>query len=114
IVDAASAAEALLLSGADGVMIGRGARGRPWLAGQIAALLNGRVPPPAPAGAALLDLIATHYEAMLGFYGRDLGLRVARKHLGWYLDGIAGAAALRRVLLVETDPAAVLRLLRRG
>jgi nifR3 family TIM-barrel protein len=114
ITDAASAAEALRLSGADGVMIGRGARGRPWLPGQIAARLNGRTPAADPAGAALLDLIAGHYEAILGFYGCDLGLRVARKHLGWYLARIAGAEELRRALMVETDPATVLRLLPQG
>jgi tRNA-dihydrouridine synthase len=114
ITDAASAAEALRLSGADGVMIGRGARGRPWQPGQIAARLNGRTPAADPAGAALLDLIAGHYEAILGFYGRDLGLRVARKHLGWYLARIAGAEELRRALMVETEPATVLRLLRHG
>ncbi len=114
ITDADTAREALRLSGADGVMIGRGARGRPWLPGQIAARLNGRRPAADPAGTALLDLITGHYEAMLGFYGRDLGLRVARKHLGWYLDRIAGAQELRRALMVETDPATVLRLLRHG
>ncbi len=90
IVDAASARRALALSGADGAMIGRGARGRPWALGRIAATLAGRPPPPAPAGAALRALICGHYEAMLSFYGRELGLRVARKHLGWYLEGIAG------------------------
>jgi nifR3 family TIM-barrel protein len=112
IVDAATAREALRLSGADGVMIGRGARGRPWLLGQVAAVLNGRQPPASPDGAGRAALIAAHYEAMLRFHGRELGLRMARKHLGWYLDAIPGAAPLRRALMVETDAATVLDLLR--
>ena len=90
ITDAATAREALRLSGADGVMIGRGAQGRPWALAQIAAELAGRAGPVVPRGAALADLVAGHYEAMLEFYGAELGNRVARKHLGWYLDG-AGA-----------------------
>jgi tRNA-dihydrouridine synthase B len=108
----AEARRALALSGADGVMIGRGARGRPWVLGQVAAGLAGRRAEPAPEGAALAALVAGHYEAMLGFYGRDLGVRVARKHLGWYLDGIAGGARLRDRLVRLGDPAAVLRELR--
>jgi len=105
----ADARAALAASGADGVMIGRGARGRPWLPGQVAAALAGRAPAATPSGAALRELAAEHYEAMLGFYGRDLGLRVARKHLGWYCDGVEGGAALRARLLRLTDPAAVKR-----
>lgn len=114
VVDAQSARRAMAESGADGVMIGRAARGRPWLLGQVAAALAGRREPPAPAGAALGDLVCGHYEAMLGFYGRDLGLRVARKHLGWYLDRLDGAAGLRAEVLRSDDPAAVLARLRSG
>jgi tRNA-dihydrouridine synthase B len=113
IVDAASARAARARSGADGVMIGRGARGRPWLLGRIAAELAGRRPPAPPAGAALAELILGHYDAILGFHGRDLGLRVARKHLGWYLDGVPGGAALRAHVLTLADPAAVTTALRR-
>jgi tRNA-dihydrouridine synthase len=78
--------------------------------GRIAAELAGRRPPPAPSGTALADLVREHYQTMLGFYGRDLGARVARKHLGWYLDGVA-AGGLRREVLTADDPAAVLRAL---
>jgi tRNA-dihydrouridine synthase B len=105
----AEARAALAASGAAGVMVGRAAQGRPWLPGQIAANLAGRPVPPAPRGTALADLVAGHYEEMLGHYGRALGLRVARKHLGWYLDA-AGAA--RGDLLTREDPAAVIRGLR--
>lgn len=111
IADAPGARRALALSGADGVMIGRAARGAPWLVGQIAADLAGRPVPAAPDGAALAGLMIEHYEAMLGFYGRELGLRVARKHLGWYLDRRPGTAGLRARLMASTDPGAVTRLL---
>jgi tRNA-dihydrouridine synthase B len=99
ITDAAGAARALALSGADGVMIGRGAQGAPWRLAQIAAALQGRRPPGAPQGAALADLILGHHAAMLSFYGRDLGIRVARKHLGWYLA--AAGIADRRILTLD-------------
>lgn len=107
VTDAAAAREALARSGADGVMIGRGARGRPWLVGRIAAELRGQAPAPEPTGAALRDAILEHYEAMLGFYGAELGLRVARKHLGWYLDRVPGSAGLRARALRLSDPRAV-------
>ena len=112
--DAADARTALARSGADGVMIGRGARGRPWAAGRIAAELRGEAPRPAPSGAELCAVVLEHYEAMLSFYGADLGLRVARKHLGWYLDAVEGGAPLRARVLTLTDPAAVARLLAAG
>ena len=111
ITDAESAAEALRLSGADGVMVGRGAQGRPWALAGIGAALHGSRAPQVPEGAALTDMVAGHYEAMLGFYGRDLGLRVARKHLGWYMDEAGTEAHLRRRVLTARDPAEVLALL---
>ncbi len=114
ILEPADAVRALALSGADGVMVGRGARGRPWLLGQIAAVLSGRRPPEAPTGSALAELICGQYEAMLHLYGRDLGVRVARKHLGWYLDRVPGGAGLRAQLLALSDPVTVMELLRRA
>lgn len=111
IVNAATARRARALSGADGVMIGRGARGRPWLLAGIAASLAGRATPPAPGGAALRDLVAGHYEAMLDHYGRGLGLRVARKQIGWYLDAAGVDPRFRSLLLTADDPDTVLRAL---
>lgn len=111
IVDAATAAEALRMSGADGVMVGRGAQGAPWRLAEIATELFGAPPPRIPEGAALADLVAGHYEAMLDFYGAELGLRVARKHLGWYLETAGAPEALRRAVLTATEPARVLALL---
>lgn len=111
IVDAGTARRALDLSGADAAMVGRGAQGRPWLPAQIAAALAGRPVSAAPAGDALADLAVGHYEAMLSFHGRDLGLRIARKHLGWYLDA-AGSGGARADVLTAGDPATAIRLVR--
>ena len=111
IVDAATAAAALRLSGADGVMVGRGAQGAPWVLGQIAHALYGTPAPVEPEGAALADLVAEHYEEMLSFYGTDLGRKVARKHLGWYADR---AGAPKAEMLTAEDPAQVLRLIALG
>jgi nifR3 family TIM-barrel protein len=105
------AAAALRQSGADGVMVGRGAQGRPWALAEIAAALYGAPAPKVPEGRALIDIVAGHYDAMLGFYGCDLGLRVARKHLGWYMDEAGTGAGLRRRVLTARDPAEVLALL---
>jgi tRNA-dihydrouridine synthase B len=112
IVDAASARQALALSGAAGVMVGRGVQGRPWLLAQIAAERFGGKPPQVPNGQAFLEMVSEHYEAMLEFYGSAMGLRVARKHLGWYLDTAGAPEALRRPLLTADSPAQVRRLLR--
>jgi tRNA-dihydrouridine synthase B len=112
ILSAAEAREALRLSGADAVMIGRGARGRPWACAEIAAGLAGRRGPEIPQGAARAELIAAQYEDMLAFYGRETGLRCARKHLGWHLEHLAGAEGLRARLMREQSPARVLAALR--
>lgn len=111
ITDADSAALALAQSGAAGVMVGRGAQGRPWVLAEIATALHGAPAPKVPTGAGLVDLVAAHYEAMLSFYGNDLGLRVARKHLGWYLDAALSPAQLRRPVLTARSADAVLALL---
>ena len=110
IVDAATATKAQAQSGAAGVMIGRGAQGRPWLLAQVAAELYGTDAPEVPRGAALTDLVAGHFEAMLDFYGTELGGRAARKHLGWYMDHVGTAAGLRREVLTAA-PGQVLGLL---
>jgi len=106
-----SAALALRQSGGDGVMIGRGARGRPWALAEVAAAIHGGPAPLVPTGAALAELVAGHYEAMLGFYGAELGGRVARKHLGWYMEGTGTGPDLRRRVLTARAPGEVLALL---
>ncbi|WP_447248377.1 tRNA dihydrouridine synthase DusB [Meridianimarinicoccus sp. RP-17] len=107
----ATARAALAQSGAAAVMIGRGAQGAPWVPAAVAAALYGTPAPVVPAGAALVEFVAAHHDAMLSFYGRDLGLRVARKHLGWYMDRAGTCAARRREVLTAQDPAAVRALL---
>ncbi|MFN0116146.1 MAG: tRNA dihydrouridine synthase DusB [Paracoccaceae bacterium] len=111
VTDARSAAAALRASGAAGVMVGRAAQGAPWRVAGIAAALAGLPAPAVPSGPALADLVAEHHGAMLAFYGADLGLRVARKHLGWYADAAGTDPALRRALLTATEAAAVRRLI---
>src|SRR6266851_864965 len=92
---------ALAASGADAVMIGRAAQGRPWLPGQIGrALVGGRreSPPPLEAQRALITAL---YEEMLAHYGTRIGLRHARKHLGWALDAAAETAQVDDATLKE-------------
>jgi len=110
ITDATRAREALAQSGADAVMIGRGAQGQPWVVGQIAAELAGEAAPVAPDGAERLDLIVEHYEGVLSEYGTAVGVRAARKHLDWYLEAAGHPAppALRKLMLESLDPAAVI------
>ena len=79
----------LAASGADGVMIGRGAQGRAWFPGHVATYLATGGKAAAPALAAQRELALEHYEGLLALYGRDTGVRHARKHLGWYLDAAA-------------------------
>jgi tRNA-dihydrouridine synthase B len=94
-------------SGADGVMIGRGAYGRPWFLAQVTHFLRTGERLPDPSLIERFTIVREHYEAMLSHYGIDTGLRVARKHLGWYCKGFAGAAELRGRLMTLGDPAAV-------
>ncbi len=94
-------------SGADGIMIGRGAYGRPWLPGAIAHHAATGVLPTEPERA---ELAMRHYDALIEQYGAFLGSRVARKHLGWYMERAGGGdPALRRAVLTATRPAEVLR-----
>jgi nifR3 family TIM-barrel protein len=79
----------LKASGADGVMIGRGAQGRPWFPGQVARFLATGEQVPAPDLGAQHAVAREHYDGLLSLYGRETGLRHARKHLGWYLDEAA-------------------------
>ncbi|MDB6180073.1 tRNA dihydrouridine synthase DusB [Paracoccus fistulariae] len=112
IVDAASARAALVASGAEAVMVGRGAQGAPWRLARIAHELHGTPAPEVPTGQALADLVEEHYEDMLDFYGPDLGLRVARKHLGWYAT--ENHAPLRAELLRADSVAATIALIRQA
>lgn len=114
ICSAKDAQDAIKLSGADGVMIGRGAQGKPWLLAQVANENHGFPQPTVPKGHDLVALVQEHYESMLSFYGAELGSRVARKHLGWYMDDAQTPAELRRVLLTTKDPSQALTLIERA
>ncbi|MEL6597026.1 MAG: tRNA dihydrouridine synthase DusB [Pseudomonadota bacterium] len=111
IVDTATARSALVQSQCDGVMIGRGAQGNPWLLAEVAHALYGTAAPQVPTGVALIDMVLGHYEAMLSFYGETLGPRVARKHLGWYMEHVGTPAGLRKAVLTERNPKRVFALL---
>ena len=113
ITDLAAARKALQLSGAAAVMIGRGAQGQPWLVGQVGAALAGNAARPAPTGTALVELILKHYEAMLSEYGKAVGVRVARKHLDWYLQalGLELDKPRRTALLAGDEPQEVIALI---
>ena len=112
IVTVEGAAEALALSGADGVMVGRGAYGRPWFLRQVIDYLKDGRRTPAPSLARRVEVMLEHYEALLSLYGRHNGVRVARKHLGWYAKGIDGAADFRARMNGEDDPARVTAMIR--
>jgi tRNA-dihydrouridine synthase B len=97
------AAEALRLSGADGVMIGRGCYGRPWLPRQVAEYLRTGETPTEPSLAEQLAILLEHYADMLSHHGTQTGLRLARKHIAWYSKGLPGSAEFRsQVNQVET------------
>lgn len=103
IICSQTAGKALEHSGADGVMVGRGARGKPWILAQIAHDLFGGPMPTIPYGVDFLDMVLGHYAAMISFYGETLGLRVARKHLGWYMDTCNTPSNLRKAVLTAPN-----------
>ncbi len=114
ITDAATARAALAASGADAVMIGRGVYGRPWAAAQIERGLAGDVPDE-PGPELRLALVLEHFREALAFYGDRLGVRIFRKHLGWYVEKAPWPVdpAVRRTakanLCRREDPAEVAR-----
>lgn len=85
-------------TGADGVMIGRAAQGRPWLFREIEYFLaTGRHLPP-PGAADIHRILRSHLAELYAFYGEETGVRIARKHISWYTKGIAGAARFRHAM----------------
>jgi tRNA-dihydrouridine synthase B len=103
---------ALAQSGADGVMIGRGAYGKPWLLGQVMHWLATGERLADPTLAEQIDLILEHYSQMLDHYGSFIGVRMARKHLGWYTRGLHGSAEFRNKVNFVDDAAQVQAMLR--
>ena len=97
------AAAAIEQSGADGIMIGRGAYGRPWLLGQVMHWLRTGERLPDPDLDEQYRVITGHYEAMLEHYGTFTGVNMARKHIGWYTKGLTGSAEFRNAVNQEPD-----------
>ena len=106
-----AAKECLAQSCADGVMIGRGAYGRPWLPSQVAAALAGQTPAEEPQLFLQRQIVQEHYDSLLSHYGTRIGVPIARKHLGWYGKGLPGAAAFRATVNSLDDPDAVKRMI---
>jgi tRNA-dihydrouridine synthase B len=103
---------ALEQSGADGVMIGRGAYGRPWLLGQVMSDLMGGGARPDPSLDEQLEVMLQQYDEMLSLYGTHTGVNLARKHIGWYTRGLPGSAELRNKANQQDDPQVVIAMLR--
>ena len=114
ILTARDAARALAQSGADGVMVGRGAQGAPWRLAEIAAALFGAPAPAIPVGPDRARMVLGHYDEILDFYGAALGVRIARKHLGWYMDEAGADPALRARMMTAGDADAVRDLIGRA
>ncbi len=103
-IDSADKAQRVLAAtGADGVMIGRAAQGRPWIFREIDALLAGEAVPAQPDAADVRDIMLAHLRDVYDFYGAEAGVRIARKHIGWYCRERPQALAFRRsVMQVES------------
>lgn len=101
------AMRALEQSGADGVMIGRGAYGRPWFLGQVAQFLATGERRPDPTLAERLGIVLEHFDAMIDHYGPGTGVRMARKHVAWYSKGLQGSADFRSQVNQLADAAKV-------
>ena len=101
----------LKVTGADGVMVGRGTMGAPWLVGQIDAALNGQPIPPTPTPRERLALAAEQLQALVDARG-DHGLLIARKHMSWTCTGFSGASQFRQQLMRASTPDLALSLLK--
>lgn len=102
---------ALEQSGADGIMVGRGAYGKPWLLGQFMHWFKTGEKIADPDIQAQYAILDEHYRDMLNLYGEDVGAKVARKHIGWYTKGLPGSAEFRNQANKESDPDVVLKML---
>lgn len=103
-IDTLDAADAALAqSGADGVMVGRGAYGRPWFLKQVAHYLRYREKLSDPSLKTQFDMLLAHYQAMIEHYGPIAGMRIARKHVAWYTKGLPGSAEFRAQIMQMED-----------
>lgn len=103
IFDASDALTMMAATGCDGVVIGRGCLGRPWLFAELSAAFTGQPPPQPPSLGEVADIVRRHGTLLADHFGEDKGMRDMRKHIGWYLHGFPAGADLRRALaLVQT------------
>jgi tRNA-dihydrouridine synthase B len=109
IIDAASAQRALTESSADGIMVGRGCYGRPWFIQQLIEYFRDGSMPPPPAINEQRDILLEHYRAMLEHYGETIGIKMARKHIGWYSRGLPQSSEFRAEINRLDEAAAVKR-----
>lgn len=107
IVDLETAKQALEQSCADGIMIGRGSYGRPWFIQQASHYIETGEILPDPDIETQRDTLIEHYESMMDHYGDTAGVRLARKHVGWYSSGLHGSAAFRNEVNKHSDPKVV-------
>jgi tRNA-dihydrouridine synthase B len=102
---------ALAQSGADGVMIGRGAYGRPWILRQVMDALTGLPERADPSLDEQYQIITSHYRDSLSLYGTEVGVNMMRKHIGWYTKGLHGSAEFRNAVNKVADADTVLQML---
>ena len=108
IITCENAVEALKQSGADGIMIGRGAYGKPWFLSQVIHYLKAGEKLPDPDISMIKDIMVEHYLSMLDHYGEDAGKKIARKHISWYTKGLQDSAAFRQKVNKLSETAEVL------
>jgi tRNA-dihydrouridine synthase B len=101
------ASDLLDASGADGVMIGRGAYGRPWFPGQVARYLATGTIPAEPPLSERLAILLEHVEELMIHYGEEIGRKMARKHVAWYSSGLPGSAQFRSAVNATEDAASL-------
>jgi tRNA-dihydrouridine synthase B len=107
ITSAEKAREVLALTGADGVMIGRASHGAPWIFRAVNARLREGIAPPPLLRVDVRDIILAHLDSLYSFYGEETGVRIARKHLGWYCEQLLESPAqVRRELMAAANTAA--------
>ena len=98
-----TAIRALQMSEADGIMVGRGAYGKPWLISQIAHFLKNGEKLPDPSLEIQLNVVLDHYDEIIEHYGKDIGIKIARKHLGWYSSGLPNSGEFRATINQLSD-----------
>ncbi len=108
VINEEDAVSLLKCSGADAVMIGRGSYGRPWFPAQVAHYLRHGRKLQAPSMAEQSEVLLSHYRGILSHYGKEVGARVARKHVGWYCNGLSGAKEFCALINRMDDPDAVM------